>query len=41
MKQNNDIYYPYVAVSHAIHKMVSDPDDIDRFFSMKKLYINI
>lgn len=37
MKQNNDKYYPYVAVSHAIHMLASDPYQMKYYFNLKHL----
>lgn len=37
MKRNNDKFYPYAAVSYAIHKMCKYPDVNEHYFNFKKL----
>lgn len=39
MKVNDDKFYPFAAISHGIHKMFENIDDIDNYFNLKKLIL--
>jgi len=40
MKANNDRFYPYAAVSNAIHEIFADMENIAKYFELKNLIIS-